>query len=114
MSSGPQSSLSLAEVAAAVGGRVVGDGSVRVTGFASLDRATATDLSFLASPKYVRQLIDCAAGGVLITPELAEEPGGCANRVVVARPHEAMLALLPRFYRMPARPFAGVHPSAVV
>ncbi len=114
MSAGPDAPLSLAEVARAVGGRVVGDGEVRVSGIASLDRATATDLSFLASPKYAPQLTSCAAGGVLVTPELADAPGRCANRIVVPKPHEAMLALLPRFYRLPERPFAGVHPTAVV
>lgn len=114
MSAGPDTSLSLADVARAVGGQVVGDGSVRVRGIASLDRATAEDLSFLASPKYAKLLADCGAGGVLVTPDLAEAPGRCANRVVVARPHEAMVALIPHFYRMPERPFAGVHPTAVV
>ena len=51
---------------------------------------------------------------MLVSPDLADAPGRCANRIVVAKPHEAMLALLPRFYRMPARPFTGVHPTAVV
>jgi UDP-3-O-[3-hydroxymyristoyl] glucosamine N-acyltransferase len=51
---------------------------------------------------------------VLITPELAATLRACANRIIVARPQEAILALLPRFYKMPARPFTGVHPTAVV
>lgn len=106
--------LRLADVAAAVGGTVVGDGEVTVLGVASLDRATPSDLSFLASPKYAKLLADCEAAAVLVTPELAEAPGKCRNRIVVARPHEAMLALLPRFYRMPKRPFVGVHPTAVI
>ncbi len=107
-------SLRLADVAHAVGGTVVGDGEVRVSRLASLDRAAPSDLSFLASPKYARLLLESAAGGVLVTPELATAPGRCANRVVVAKPHEAMIALVPRFYRLPERPFAGVHPTAVV
>lgn len=106
--------IRLADVAAAVGGAVVGDGDVTVLGVASLDRATPSDLSFLASPKYAKLLGDCEAAAVLITPELAAVPGKCQNRIVVARPHEAMLALLPKFYRLPKRPFVGVHPTAVV
>ncbi len=114
MSVAVHSTLRLTDVANAVGGTVVGDGEVRVSGIASLDRATSSDLTFLASSKYSKLLIDSAAGGVLVTPELAGAPGRCGNRVIVAKPHEAMLALLPAFYRMPARPFVGVHPTAVV
>ncbi len=106
--------IRLADVAAAVGGAVVGDGEVTVVGVASLDRASATDLSFLSSPKYAKQLVDSQAAAVLVTPELAESPGACRNRVIVARPNEAMVALLPKFYRMPSRPFTGVHPTAVI
>ncbi|MBX7118538.1 MAG: UDP-3-O-(3-hydroxymyristoyl)glucosamine N-acyltransferase [Gemmatimonadaceae bacterium] len=114
MSSRPPTPIRLADVARAVGGAVVGDGEATVAGIASLDRAAPGDLSFLASPKYAALFAGTRATGVLVTPELADAPGACANRVVVARPHEAMLALLPRFYRMPAKPFEGVHPSAVV
>ena len=106
--------LRLADVAAAVGGSVIGDPEVVVSGFASLDRAGAGDLTFLSSPKYAHLLETCEAGAVLVTEELVRTPGRCANRVVVSKPHEAMLALLPRFYRMPVRPYAGVHPTAVV
>ena len=114
MSVAPLTSRRLADVAIAVGGSVVGDGNARVSGIASLDRATPTDLTFLASSKYAPLLLESAAGGVLVTPELADVPGRCRNRVVVANPHEAMIALLPTFYRMPSRPFVGVHPSAIV
>jgi UDP-3-O-[3-hydroxymyristoyl] glucosamine N-acyltransferase len=106
--------LRLAEIAAAVGGTVQGDADVRLIGIAPLDRAGPADLSFLASPKYAKLLAECAAGAVLITPDLLDTPGRCANRIVVAKPHEAILALLPRFYRAPERPFVGVHPTAVV
>lgn len=114
MSTPAPAALRVADVAAAVGGTVIGDPEARVSGISSLDRATPGDLSFLAGAKYAKLLVESAAGAVLVTPELAEAPGRCANRIVVAKPHEAMLALLPRFYRMPARPFTGVHPTAVV
>ena len=106
--------LTLGEIAAAIGGTVQGDATARISGIAPLDRAGASELTFLGSKKYVPQLLECAAGAVLITPELAESPGKCSNRIVVARPQEAMLTLLPKFYRTPARPFTGVHPTAVV
>jgi len=107
-------SLRLAEIAAAVGGAVRGDANATVNAVAPLDRASTGDLSFLASKKYAPQLAECGATAILVTAELADTPGVCSNRIVVASPQEAMLALLPKFYRMPTRPFVGVHPSAVV
>src|SRR5690606_29601881 len=91
--------LRLADLAAAVGGTVSGDGDVRISGIAPLDRAGAGQLSFLASPKYAPLLLESDAAAVLVTPELKDAPGRCANRIVVAKPHEAILALLPRLYR---------------
>ena len=114
MSAAPPAPLRLADVAAAVGGTVVGDPEKLLSGIAPLDRAQGGDLSFLAAAKYVKELVTSAAGAVLVTPELAHSPGRCADRIVVARPHEAMLALLPHFHPAPVPPFAGVHPSAVV
>lgn len=114
MTEAQSSGLRLADLAAAVGGTVSGDGDVRISGIAPLDRAGAAQLSFLASPKYAPLLLESNAAAVLVTPELQDAPGRCANRVVVAKPHEAILALLPRLYRQPERPFTGVHPTAVV
>jgi UDP-3-O-[3-hydroxymyristoyl] glucosamine N-acyltransferase len=114
MSGTTGTSLRLADIAAAVGGTVQGDGEVRLSRIAPLDRAGSEDLSFLASPKYVKLLVDSKAGGILVSPELKDTPGACANRVVVAKPHEAILALLPKLYRQPVRPFVGAHPTAVV
>ncbi|MBX3133107.1 MAG: UDP-3-O-(3-hydroxymyristoyl)glucosamine N-acyltransferase [Gemmatimonadaceae bacterium] len=106
--------LRLAEIAAAVGGTVQGDPETRVSRIAPLDRADGEALSFLASPKYLKLLAGTQAGAILVSPDLKDAPGGCANRVVVAKPHEAILALLPRLYRQPERPFVGVHATAVV
>ncbi len=106
--------LRIADVATAVDGSLVGDPDVRVSGIASLDRACASDLTFLALARYAPLLASSDAGAVLVSPELAETPGRCRSRVIVAKPHEAMLALLPMFYRMPERPYAGVHPTAFV
>ena len=104
-------SLTAADIAQAVGGRLEGDGSARVRGVAPLDRAGAEDLSFLAGAKYAPQFARSGAGVVLVAPELAALEGTARARVVVAQPHEALLALLPRLYPPRAR-VAGVHPTA--
>ncbi len=106
--------LRAAAVAAAVSGALQGDPDLRLTGIAPLDRAGPSDLTFLASVKYAKHFATCHAGAVLVTPELAATEGPCAVRIVVSKPHEAMLTLIPRFYRAPERPFVGVHPTAIV
>jgi UDP-3-O-[3-hydroxymyristoyl] glucosamine N-acyltransferase len=105
--------MTAAEVAAAVGGTLTGAHGAVVDGIAPLDRATARDISFLATAKYAPMFEQSLAGIVLMTEELASAPGACAARVVVRSPHDALLSLIPRFYRAPARD-AGVHPTAVV
>jgi len=105
--------LTAAAIAEAVGGQLVGDASVAVSGVAALDRATPRDLSFLGAAKYAPQFAASCAGVVLILPELAEAPGQTPARVVVERPQEALLALLPRFQRA-TTVLPGIHPTAVI
>jgi UDP-3-O-[3-hydroxymyristoyl] glucosamine N-acyltransferase len=105
--------LTAAAIAEAVSGRLVGDPAVSISGIAPLDRASPTDLSFLGAPKYAPAFAASRAGIVLISPELAEAPGQVASRVVVERPQEALLSLLPRFHRR-ADAAQGVHQTAVI
>lgn len=106
-------SLTAAEVAEAAGGSVVGDTSARVSSVAPLDRAQPNDLSFLAHAKYADAFAQSNAGVVLVTPELAHAVGRAAARVVVPKPYDALVALLPRLYVPPAFE-PGVHATANV
>jgi UDP-3-O-[3-hydroxymyristoyl] glucosamine N-acyltransferase len=105
--------LTAASIAEAVGGTLVGDGNAIVRAIAPLDRAGPEELSFLASERYVPLLARSRAGVVLVAPELAELEGPARAHIVVPRPHEALLSLIPRLYRI-AAPEPGVHPSAVI
>ena len=107
-------SLELAAIAGLVGGTLRGDGARRIGGVAPLDRATADDLAFVASSRYLAAMEGSGAGALLIAPDLADAPGGPADRVVVARPHEAILRVLGALTPPPSPPFRGTHPSASV
>lgn len=110
----PSSSLELAAIATLVGGTLRGDGTRRVAGVAPLDRASADDLAFVASSRYLAAMASTGAGALLVSPDLAEAPGGPADRVIVARPHEAILRVLGAL-TPPATPsFRGIHPAASV
>jgi UDP-3-O-[3-hydroxymyristoyl] glucosamine N-acyltransferase len=105
--------LTAVAIAEHVGGTLVGDGSVVVDGVAPLDRATRRHLTFLGVAKYAPMLATCDAGVVLVSSDLLETPGDVPARIVVDKPQEALLSLLPRFHRPPIAP-RGVHATAVI
>jgi UDP-3-O-[3-hydroxymyristoyl] glucosamine N-acyltransferase len=106
------SALTAEAVAHLVGGELRGDASVRVVRVAALDRAGADELSFFANPRYAAEFEATRAGLVLVSPELADHAGP-KHRIIVAKPPEAMLLVLPALYPPPPRA-TGIHPSAVI
>ncbi len=105
--------ITAAAVAEQTGGRLIGDPDIVVRGVAPLDRAEAHELSFLAHGRYAVWFEQTRAGIVLVSPALADLPGGSGARIVVDKPAEAMVTLLARFHRAEPRP-GGIHPTAVV
>ena len=103
--------LTASTIAELVGGKLSGEPTVEVRSLAPLDRATASDLSFLAAARYARLYERTSAGTVLIAPEFADLATTARARIVVPRPHDAMLTVLPSLYRAPSRE-AGVHSTA--
>jgi len=88
-----------------------GNEGVEVRALAPLDRATESDLSFLANARYAPLYQRTRASAVLIAPEFAELATTAAARIVVPKPHDAMLTVLQKLYRSPARE-PGVHTTA--
>ncbi len=108
-----QRALTAAAVAEAVRGILHGDADALVTGVAPLDRAESHHVTFLATAKYAPLFAECAAGIALVAPELAELPTRARARVVVDKPHDAMLSLLAMLYA-PETSTPGIHPTAVL
>lgn len=106
-------SMTAAEIAALVGGTLVGDPDAAVSSVAPLHRAAASDISFVAHARYAGAFEGSAAGVVLVAPELRDAPGTARARIVVAKPYDALVTLLPRFYAAPSF-VPGVHATAVV
>jgi UDP-3-O-[3-hydroxymyristoyl] glucosamine N-acyltransferase len=95
-------------VAAAVGGRVLGDPSLRLTGIEALDRAEATDLSWVADGRRAREGRASRAGALLVPSE--SDAGGKAA-VLVASPTLAVALWLEAFFPK-SRPRPGVSKGA--
>ncbi len=65
-------SLSLRDIAAQLGGDVLGDADIRISQVASLQSAAADQIAFLANPKYRAQLMSSAASAFILPPNLAD------------------------------------------
>ena len=104
-------SYRLADIAAQLGGRVLGNAEVRISQIATLEKAQSNHISFLTNSKSRAQLANTAAGAVI----LGEADAGATDlpRIISDNPYayfarvSALLNPLPE-----ARP--GVHPGAVV
>ncbi len=105
--------LTAADIAAAAGGELRGDPTVRVGTVAPLHRAGVGDLTFLAKARYAPLLAERSPGVLLVTPGLASTPGSPRSMVVVDKPLEALLGILPRLYQQPPRA-TGIHSTAIL
>jgi UDP-3-O-[3-hydroxymyristoyl] glucosamine N-acyltransferase len=103
-------SLTARAVADLVGGRLLGDGGIRIHRVRSLDRAGPDALSFAVSVRYAADLDSSKAGAVLV-PEALASGGGPGTRIVVADPYGALVRVLHALYPNEP-PEAGVDPTA--
>ncbi|NOZ94574.1 MAG: UDP-3-O-(3-hydroxymyristoyl)glucosamine N-acyltransferase [Acidobacteria bacterium] len=103
-------SVTLGDLGARLGAKIVGDAGIVLRGIRPLDEAGPEHLSFLHNPKYRSQLESSRAGAVIVDdPELAPD----RNLLVVEHPYLAHARALEIFYPEELPP-PGVHPSAVV
>lgn len=105
----------LGEIAAHLGGELIGDPAVRIARIGPLDTATADTISFLSNPKFQSQLAPSRAACVIVAPAMREAALARGAALVVPEPYVAF-ARLTQWWAAQSRPaiVPGVHPSAVV
>jgi len=93
-----------------LGGEVIGDGAVPLTGFASAERARAGDLTFAEKDASFAAADASGASAVLIAGSFVS-----TTKVLirVANPRVAAARAIPLFFP-PEEPVPGIHPSAVI
>ncbi len=104
-------SWQLGEIAARLGGRVLGDASVRVESVATLEHAVSSQISFLTNSKYRAQLTGTSAGAVILAEADAEAT--TLPRIVSDNPY-AYFARVSTLLNPPPLSLPGIDPAAVV
>jgi UDP-3-O-[3-hydroxymyristoyl] glucosamine N-acyltransferase len=99
--------MKLGAIAAKLGCDLIGDANLEITGVAGMEQATATELTFLANPKYAHKVRHSKAGAILASHR---QP---LPTLVSTNPYLDFARALELFYQ-PPKPAPGVHPTAVI
>lgn len=101
------------QIAAYVGGEIIGDENVTVCTFAKIEEGTKGALSFLANPKYASYIYDTQSSIVLVNNDFAPERPIQATLIKTANAYES-LAKLMALYESVKPKKTGISPMASV
>jgi UDP-3-O-[3-hydroxymyristoyl] glucosamine N-acyltransferase len=108
-------SMTLRELAERVGGEIVGDDSVVLSGVAGIREAKAGQLTFLSNPKYERYLSTTAASAVVVSGEHLRDAAKEGRSLLVSpHPYGAFAKAMELLADEQTAVERGVHSSAVV
>lgn len=102
--------ITLRELAALIGGRVIGDPDAKVNGLGSLDDAVEGQITFLANPKYADKVSRTGATAVILPPGA---DGFGRNVIETSNPYLAFAKVLTLFCIPPHTP-KGIMAGAFV
>lgn len=102
--------MKLGELATRLGAELRGDAELEVTGVKGIEDAGATEITFVANPRYAGLARKTRAAAVLVEPEFQEIE---AATLRIKNPYHAFSQALKLFYQPPAYP-PGIHPTAVI
>ena len=103
--------FSLAELAERVGGRVEGDGTVRIERVMPLEDAGPSDVSFFANRRYAAEFAATRAGAVIVGDDEVVAPGRTVLRAANAYLAFARISTL---FNPPPVAVPGISPQAAI
>lgn len=104
--------MTVNELAREIGAEVVGDGSTSILSVATLEDAQPGQVSFLANPKYLRQVETTRASAVIVAPGTRTMRNTALLKV--SNPYFAYMQAIVRLHGHRKHPHNGVHPAAHV
>ena len=107
--------VTLGEIAAQLGGELIGDPALPIAHLGPLDEAGPDTLTFLSNPRLRKQLATSQAACVIVAPAMRDEAVLRGAALVAADPY-LYFARLTQWWvrRSGAASSSGVHASAVV
>ena len=107
--------LTLAFIVDTLGGELVGDPLLEITGLATLESAQSGHISFLSNPRYKVQLRSTHASCVIVSAAMQDAAPSGGALIVTGNPYLYYARLTKLWRSQQNRGVAvGVHPSAVV
>lgn len=103
---------SVKDLAARVGGEIVGDDNLEVIGVSSIDQAYPGSLAFIVQARYDQFLAETAASAVLVRPDspIVENK----TLIKVANPYLAFVRIAREVFRIGEPVAKGIHPTALI
>ena len=108
--------MKLGELAARMGCKLEGDKNIEIRGVAGIESAQAGEVTFLANPKYSRELMRTLASAVFLNEKVVLKRGAALPPLAALRsqnPYLDFARAIELFYAPAAYP-PGTHPTAVV
>lgn len=105
-------SFLLKDLAALLAAQIIGDPDYIITGVNTLDEAIASDLSFLANPRYFEAMKKSKAGAFCVDAQSAQQDG--KNYLICENPSAAFQTIIKTLHPQSESGFTGIHPTAVI
>jgi UDP-3-O-[3-hydroxymyristoyl] glucosamine N-acyltransferase len=105
--------MTLEQLAKQIGAEVAGDAGGEVKSCATLDQATAGQVSFLANPKYIKQLETTQATAAVVGLNVSLERTGL-TLLKAKDPYYTFMKAVVALHGYRKHPHEGVHPMAYV
>jgi len=102
--------FTIAELADRIGGRVIGNGKVKIKKIAPISDAGPGAITFIANPRYKSYLLSTRASALITSKE---EPVFKGTTILVDNPYVAFAMIL-EIFNPPMRAEPGIHPNAVI
>jgi len=102
--------MKLGELATRLGAELRGNPDLEVTGVKGIEEAGASEITFVANPRYGGLARKTQAAAVLVEPDF---PDISAPTLRIKNPYHAFSRALSLFYQPPAYP-PGIHPTAAI
>lgn len=100
----------LKDLSALVGGRVIGNADMEISGVSEIQHGLKNTISFISNPQYKKYIADTAASAIIAADEQLLKG---KNGIIVSNPQLAFAKILSFFYQPPEQE-KGIHPSAVI